>query len=117
VNLILILKIMGLAYVISQFAPLTWLYDYLPNGVLKSSLNLLTSCFKCCSFWLSLIMSGNIWLACFIYFLVNAISKDDTYSYWTKLLKEQLTKMKLSFYHFMMKRMMNRIEKETKAND
>ena len=56
-----IIKVITLAYVITTFAPLNWLLDLLPDNMVKYILVLLTSCLKCCSFWLGLSIGG-IWI-------------------------------------------------------
>lgn len=58
---ILLLKILGLAWTITSFAPISWLVELLPNNMFKYILVLLTSCFKCCSLWVGLIMGG-LWV-------------------------------------------------------
>ena len=58
---ILLLKIIGLAWLITTFAPLQWVLETLPNNIFKYIIVLLTTCIKCCSFWTGLIIGG-IWI-------------------------------------------------------
>lgn len=57
-----VLKGLGLAFVISNFAPLSWILDILKNNLFKYILVLLTSCWACCTFWTTLILFG-LWPA------------------------------------------------------
>lgn len=74
-GLILILRIIGLAWMITSFAPLQWLLDLLPNNLFKYTIVLLTSCIKCASFWIGLAMGG-IWygiVSSFLAMILNEI--------------------------------------------
>lgn len=102
INIILLLKIIGLSYIISQFLPFTWLIDKLPSGFIQSLLHLLTGCLKCVSFWITLIWTYNIYLAIFIYFMASALSRDDKFIYYSNLIKKEIynkySELKLKYY-------------------
>jgi len=57
-----ILKILALSQVITTFAPIGWILELLPNGMMKYVLIVLTSCLKCCALWLGLFLYG-LWPA------------------------------------------------------
>lgn len=90
INIFLLLKIMGLSYIIAQFQPITWMIDKLPSGFIQNLLHMLTGCMKCVSFWLTLIWTFNIWLAIFIYFLCSALSRDEKFTYYSNKLKQDI---------------------------
>ena len=71
--IILLLKILGLAWIITGFAPISWLVDLLPDNLFKYIVVLLTSCFKCCSLWVGIAMGG-IWVGILSSFIANAIT-------------------------------------------
>lgn len=52
-----------LAWLITGFDPLKKLINFIPEGVVKFYTQTLFGCLKCCSFWVCLILSGNIFLA------------------------------------------------------
>ena len=60
---IILLKALLLAKFITGFEPLQWLLELLPDGLIKWFSIVLTSCFKCCAFWVTLIYSGDIFIA------------------------------------------------------
>lgn len=72
--LISMMKGIGLAFVITSFEPLAWVVDLLPNNIFKYITVLLTSCWRCCSFWITFFMFG-LWEATavyvFLYFLME----------------------------------------------
>lgn len=114
INIILLLKVLGISFVIANFQPLQWLLDYLPNNFIKWNLMLLCGCLKCVSFWFSLIWIGDIWLSTFVFFIANAISNDDLYKYYIGLMKESIKvwwdKKKLNYYHNQMEKIIKKIE-------
>lgn len=61
-----VLKILGIAFVITTFEPFQWILDMFPDSIYKYISILLTSCWKCCSFWLGLILFG-LWPAVIAY--------------------------------------------------
>ena len=76
---ILILKIIGLAWFITRFEPLQWIFDALrmnfkPNRhiihLLFDLVNVLTTCGKCAAFWTGLIISHSIWIALLSSFII-----------------------------------------------
>lgn len=60
---IIIFKCLLLAKFITSFEPFQWLIDLLPNNIGKYILVVLTSCLKCCAFWTTLLISGDIFIA------------------------------------------------------
>lgn len=61
--MILIIKILLLAWFISEFQPIQWLLQLIPYKLPKLILIAITGCFKCCSFWLGLLLSFDIWIS------------------------------------------------------
>lgn len=59
----MIIKILLLAWFISSFQPLEWLLNEIKLMWPKLILIAITGCWKCASFWLGLLMSGDIWTA------------------------------------------------------
>lgn len=114
INIILLLKIIGLGFLITNFEPLQWVLDKLPNNMIQWNLKLLTGCLKCASFWISLIWIQNIWFSIFIFFIAKAISNDDLYKYFTKKIKDDISiymhKKRMQFYHWQMNRIIKKIE-------
>lgn len=70
--LIHIMKGIGLAFVITSFEPIHWVVDLLPNNFFKYITVLLTSCWRCCSFWITFFMYG-LWPAVTAYTLLYFI--------------------------------------------
>jgi hypothetical protein len=79
--LINIIKGIGLAFVITTFEPIQWVLDMFKNNIFKYVAILLTSCWKCASFWLTLFMFG-LWEAVAAYSMVYIIME----------LKEKITR-------------------------
>ena len=71
---ITLLKCLLLSNVIATFAPLQWVLESLPDGIIKWTLIVLTSCSKCISFWSTWIYTGDIFLASGAYFLMSMIT-------------------------------------------
>lgn len=67
----LILKCLLLAYAISKMEFLQWIWDALPNVLPKYIIVVITSCGVCCSFWTTLIVTGNLYTAAFAYFIMH----------------------------------------------
>jgi hypothetical protein len=67
--MIVILKSLLLAWLITNFDPFKRLINLLPEGVIKFYTQTLFSCLKCCSFWAALILSGNIFIAAGVSYL------------------------------------------------
>lgn len=116
INIILLLKILGLGFLISNFEPIQWIIDYLPDNMIKWNLMLLFGCLKCVSFWISLIWMGNIWFSIFVFFVGKAISNDDLYKYYTGRIKDSIKlwihKKRMNYYHKQMEKIIKKIEKE-----
>lgn len=73
--LLIIAKTFLLSYVITEFSPLKWLLDLLPANMFKYVIVLLTSCLSCCSFWLSLAIFHDIWIASLSYFIGDLFNR------------------------------------------
>ena len=78
-TLLTLLKAIGLAFVITKFDPIKWIMDYLlfktKNNLIILMIDKMLSCISCLSFWIALIVSGNIWIASYIYILTFAYDK------------------------------------------
>lgn len=74
----IILKVLGLAWVITEMSYIQWFIDPLPNNILKYLLVVLTSCLKCASFWIGLCMGG-IWIACIACYIAVCYTKIKKY--------------------------------------
>lgn len=61
--IIILIKIVLLAFLITQFEPIRWLLNLLPSNLITAILTLLLTCLKCCSFWIGLIMTLDIYMA------------------------------------------------------
>lgn len=81
----IMLKIFILSWWISKFEPIQWGLDSLPDNVIKYFLILMSTCLKCSSFWVGLIMTGNIFIACFAAFLGMIYTK--TIGNWENTIK------------------------------
>ena len=115
----MILKIMGLSFIISQFEPIGWMIDKMKDGLFKFSLHMLTGCWKCVSFWTTLIWVQDPWLAIFVYILVKSIVADDKFNFYLMkiktIIKNKYNEKKIYRYNRKMKRMIDEIEKINKG--
>jgi len=59
----MIIKILLLSWFVSHFEPIQWLLQEIKLVWPKLIFIAATSCWKCASFWLGLLMSGDIWTA------------------------------------------------------
>jgi hypothetical protein len=59
----MIINILLLAWFISSFEPLSWLLNEIKLMWPKLILISITGCFKCASFWIGLLMTGDIWIS------------------------------------------------------
>ena len=59
----MIIKILLLSWFISSFEPIQWLLNEIKNIWIKITLIAITGCFKCASFWIGLLMTGDIWIS------------------------------------------------------
>jgi hypothetical protein len=59
----MVIKILLLAWFISTFEPLSWLLSEIKLLWPKLILIAVTGCFKCSSFWIGLLMTGDIWIS------------------------------------------------------
>ena len=70
------LKSFLLGFLIVNFEPLKWILDiiFVKETFVKAIIYLLIGCIKCCSFWVSLIISGfDIWISSGVYFIVSIL--------------------------------------------
>jgi len=61
--MMMIIKILLLSWFISTFEAIQWLLQEVKWKWVKIILITLTSCFKCTSFWIGLLISQNLWIA------------------------------------------------------
>jgi len=77
-NIITILKVLGLAFLITRFEPIKWLFEILSikygNTLIFNLIYLLVSCMKCCATWIGLIMGG-IWIGIISFILSFVYTK------------------------------------------
>jgi hypothetical protein len=71
---ILILKSILLAFLITQFEPIQWILDMLPNNLFTAIITTLLTCLKCVSFWVGLIIGG-FWIGCTAFIIGFVIDK------------------------------------------
>lgn len=85
----LILKVLGLAYVLSKMEFIQWPIEALKaqyktdnqiKGLIINLIYLMITCFMCLSFWIGLIMGG-IWVGISAYVIATIIEKT-TYKLW-----------------------------------
>jgi hypothetical protein len=72
---VLILKSIIYAYVLTQFQPLKWIIDLIPNSIPKYIIVLLTSCLACASFWIALVLTHSLFVAGITYFIISQLNK------------------------------------------
>jgi len=60
---ITLVSIFLLSWVISRFEPIHMITESLPNKLVYNIIRLVLSCLKCLSFWITLSITGNIFLA------------------------------------------------------
>jgi hypothetical protein len=61
IQVILILKVLGLSWFINRFPLLGIIFSYLPENIFTLVFKLMFECLKCLSFWIGLLMGG-IWI-------------------------------------------------------
>lgn len=61
--IMILIKAFVLAWFITRFEPLQLTIDLLPNKLVWNMIKLLTGCLKCVSFWTTLFMTGDIFIA------------------------------------------------------
>lgn len=87
-TLIIILKVLGLAFIITRFEPIQWVFEVLnkrfSKNIIFQMVYLLLSCLKCASFWIGLMMGG-IWVAIFCF--IVAFIYDKKFSGWENKIK------------------------------
>ena len=67
-------KIWFVCWMITRFEPLQMVLELLPNKLIPNLFKLLVTCLKCLSMWVTLIYTGDIFLAslmCFISFFYD----------------------------------------------
>ena len=71
----IIIKSLLIGWIITRFAPLSIMLDLLPNKLIYNSIKLLLTCSKCCTFWMSLILFKDIYLAISSSFIMVLLEK------------------------------------------
>lgn len=66
---ILLLKIFILCWVITRFEPIQWLLELLPDNLIFNISKLLLTCLKCSLLWVTLLYTGDIYIACGMSFI------------------------------------------------
>lgn len=56
-------KTLLMSWLVTRFEPLQWILDLLPNNKVKFLLQDATTCMKCMSLYLGLVISGDIYVA------------------------------------------------------
>jgi hypothetical protein len=56
-------KVFILSWCLTRFKPLHWILDMLPGWLIINLVRLLLTCLQCASFWISIILTGDIFLA------------------------------------------------------
>jgi len=74
-----------ISWLISRFEPLQWFIKIFPNNKLRFLIETLTTCIKCVSLYMGLIISGNIFLPAFSSFI--AMIYDKTIGQWETKIK------------------------------
>lgn len=67
----ILVKIWFVSWMITRFEPLHMLLELLPDKLFYNMLSLILTCLKCLSMWMTLIVTGDIFLSsllCFISF-------------------------------------------------
>lgn len=62
-------KILVTSWLVTRFEPLQWLINLLPNNKLKYLIQDATTCMKCMSLYIGLLITFNIYIAAFASFL------------------------------------------------
>ena len=68
-------KILVSSWLVTRFEPLQWLIDLLPNNKFKFLIQDATTCMKCMSLYLGLIITGDIYMSALAAFLSVVYSK------------------------------------------
>jgi hypothetical protein len=56
-------KVFILSWCLTRFKPVQWILDLLPGWLVLNLVRLLLTCLQCSSFWIGLILSGDLYLA------------------------------------------------------
>ena len=84
---ITIFKILLLSKFITGFEPINWILELLPNKLWKYILVVITTCFKCCSFWIGLCLTGDVFIAAgasYLAYLYTSIDQNIIRMLWQK---------------------------------
>ena len=84
---IILLKILLLSKFITGFEPLQWILDILPNKMWKYILVVISTCFKCCSFWIGLTITGDVFIAAgasYLAYLYTSIEQNIIRTIWQR---------------------------------
>lgn len=90
--LLIILKSLILAKLLTEFTPLQWVLDLLPENIFKWIIQVLTSCLKCATTWIALILTGDVYIAGLAHIVANIYHSIEKIikNIWVKLEKKSL---------------------------
>jgi len=83
IYLIIIIKILGLSWVITKFDPLYWILEAIKKRIEQKNLILnlimnviitITTCFSCCSMWIGFLIGG-FWFGILSYIIAFIYTK------------------------------------------
>ena len=66
---LLLIKIWLICWTITRFEPLKMVLDLLPNKLIPNLVRLVLTCLRCLTLWVTLIWTGDIFLACLVSFV------------------------------------------------
>lgn len=67
--IILLIKIWFVCWMITRFEPLHMILELLPNKLIFNMISLMLTCLKCLSMWVTLSITGDIFLASVMTFI------------------------------------------------
>lgn len=65
----IIIKIFILSWFLTRFKPIRIFFNILPDNILFKVIRYITTCIFCISFWLSILITNDIYLSCFTSFI------------------------------------------------
>lgn len=75
----IIIKCLCISFVITRFEPINWIMEPIlkktNNNLILLILNQMISCYKCCSFWLTLLYTQNIFYASLAFIIAYTYDK------------------------------------------
>lgn len=85
IEVIIVLKVLGLSWVINRLPIVSLLFNYLPENIFTLVLKLALECLKCTSLYVGLIITQNIWISILCSFI--AMLYERTIGEWEKNIK------------------------------